>query len=267
MEFEYLGKRDSPPSVPDSVEVCHLLHLFYISSISPVTQPRRSKNPIMAKNKNKKKVNNVLGKAIQCGHLLPLFSRVATSSTSRTSTAPVWIPTTTELKEAGVKFKVKKNATSFLGVTFRDGLMEIPTLALYEGSESKLRNLIAFEQCYPNTRYHVTFHLLFMDFLLNSPQDILILQQKEIILNWLSSKEEATQLFKQINREVTCNLRKNYLSDVCDGVTRFCMLRRNKWRALLIYNYFTKTISFMLVMTIMIIMTFFTMYPYHHPRS
>ncbi|KAK1277776.1 hypothetical protein QJS04_geneDACA022166 [Acorus gramineus] len=273
MEFEYLGKRDSPPTVPDGVEVRHLLHLFYITSIPPVTQPRRSKNPIMAKNKNnkKKKVNNVLGKAIHCGHLLPLFSRVATSSTSRTSAAPEWIPTTTELKKAGVRFKVKKNAMSFLDVTFHDGLMEIPTLALYEGSESKLRNLIAFEQCYPNTICHVTFYLLFMDFLVNSPHDILILQQKEIILNWLSSEEEATHLFKQINREVTWNLRKNYLSDVYDGVTRFCMLRRNKWRALLMHNYFSKTISFMLAMTIMAIMTFlqtyFTMYTYYHPRS
>ncbi|KAK1308805.1 UPF0481 protein [Acorus calamus] len=268
MEFEYLGKRDSPPTLPDGIEVLHLLHLFYLTIIPPVTRPRRSKN------KKKKEVNNVLGKAIHCGHLLPLFRRVATSSTSRTT--PVWIPTTTELKEAGVKFKVKKNATSFLDVTFHDGLMEIPTLALYESSESKLRNLIAFEQCYPNTRCHVTFYLHFMDFLVNKPHDILILQQKKIILNRLSSEEEATHLFKRINREDTCNLRKNTISDVYDGVTRFCMLRRNKWRALLMHNYFSKpwwTVSFgaavmLLIMTIMtFLQTYFTMYPYYHPRS
>ncbi|KAK1294834.1 hypothetical protein QJS10_CPA16g01659 [Acorus calamus] len=135
--------------------------------------------------KFKKKMNNVLGKVIHRHHLLPLFKRQATSSTSSTSVSE-WIPTT----------------TSFLDVTFHDGLMEIPALELYDSSESKLRNLIAFEQCYPNTKTHVTFYTLFMDFLVNSPQDILILQQKEIILNWLSGEEEATHLFNHLGMEV-----------------------------------------------------------------
>ncbi|KAK1294292.1 UPF0481 protein [Acorus calamus] len=272
MEPDYLGKRDSPPIVPDGEEVRHLLHLFYLTILPPVTKP----NPTMAfelkKKKKKEEVINVLGKAIHCCHLLPLFSREAKSATSRTG-APIWIPTTTELKDAGVKFKVKKNATSFLDVTFHDGLMEIPTLALYDSSESKLRNLIAFEQCYPNTRCHVTFYSLFMDFLVNSSHDISILQQKDIILNWLSGEEEAAHLFNQLNIDVTCDSRENYLSGLYDEVTRFCGLRRNKWRALLMHNYFNNpwsAISFGAAVVILIftfLQTFFAMYSYFHPRS
>ncbi|KAK1319245.1 putative UPF0481 protein [Acorus calamus] len=168
--------------------------------------------------KFKKKVNDVLDKVIPHHCLFPdLASRVAISSTS----APEWIPSTTELKEAGVKFKVKKNATSFLDVTFHDGLMEIPTLKLYDWSESILRNIIAFEQCYMGTKFHVTFYTLFMDFLVNNPQDILILQQKEIIMNWLRGEEEATQLFNKLNIKVNCNPNENYLSGLYEEVTDF----------------------------------------------
>ncbi|KAK1279334.1 UPF0481 protein [Acorus gramineus] len=276
MELDYMGKRDSPPTVPNGGgEVHHLLHLFYLTILPAATHLERSgessNNPTMAI-KFKKKMNNVLGKVIHRRHLLPLFKRQATSSTSSTSVSE-WIPTATELTEAGVKFKVKKNTTSFLDVTFHDGLMEIPTLELYDSSESKLRNLIAFEQCYPNTKTHVTFYTLFMDFLVNSPQDILILQQKEIILNWLSGEEEATHLFNQLGMEVSCDSRENYLSGLYDEVTRFCGLRRNKYRALLMHNYFSNpwsAISFGAAVVILImtfLQTFFTMYAYFHPRS
>ncbi|KAK1294593.1 UPF0481 protein [Acorus calamus] len=276
MESNCIGKRDSPPTIPNGGnEVHHLLHLIYLTILPTVIQlegsGESSNNQTMAI-KFKKKVNNVLGKVIHYGHLLPLSSREATSSTSRTS-ARMWIPTTTELKEAGVKFKVKKNATSFLDVTFNDGLMEIPTLELYDCSESKLRNLIAFEQCYLDTNRHVTFYTFFMDFLVNSPQDISILQQKEIILNWLGGEEEAAHLFNQLNIEVTCDPSRNYLSGLYDEVNRFCGLRRNKYRALLMHNYFNNpwsTISLgaaivLLIMTFL--QTFFTMYSYFHPRS
>ncbi|KAK1319566.1 putative UPF0481 protein [Acorus calamus] len=170
------------------------------------------------KKKKEEEVNNVLGKEIQCHHLLPLFSREAKSATSRTSD-PRWIPTTMELEDAGVKFKVKKNATSFLDVTFHDGLMEIPTLKLYNESESVLRNLIAFEQCYPHTRCHVTSYTFFMDFLVNSPHDFSILQQKEIILNWLSCVEEAAPLFNQLSIDVTREF-ENYLSGAKFGIEK-----------------------------------------------
>ncbi|KAK1319332.1 putative UPF0481 protein [Acorus calamus] len=187
--------------------------------------------------KFKKKVNDVLGNVIHHHHLLPLFSRQATPSTSSTG-ASKCIPSTTELIEAGVKFKVKENATSFLDVTFHDGVMEIPSLKLGDNSESQLRNLIAFEQCYPNTTSHVVFYAFFMDFLVNSPQDILILQHKEIILNWLSGEEEATQLFNQLVIQVNVNSRENYLSGLYNEVTIFCGLRRNKYRASLMRNQF-----------------------------
>ncbi|KAK1319567.1 putative UPF0481 protein [Acorus calamus] len=206
MNSYYPGERTTP-IVPDGEEVRHLLHLFHLTIILPVNKPIPTK-AFELKKKKKEKVNNVLGKAI---HLLPLFSREAKSATSRTS-APMWIPTTTELEDAGVKFQVKKNATSFLDVTFHDGLMEIPTLELYDSSESILRNLIAFEQCYPNTGCHVTSYTHFMDFLVNSPHDISILQQKEIILNWLSGEEEAAHLFNQLNIDVICDFTENYLS-------------------------------------------------------
>ncbi|KAK1318550.1 hypothetical protein QJS10_CPB04g00999 [Acorus calamus] len=156
------------------------------------------------------------------------------SSTTLSKSTPEWIPTASALKEAGVNFKVKNNATSFLDVHFLRGVMNIPTLKLYDTSEPILRNLIAFEQCCPDTKCHVTFYAFFMDFLVNSPRDIMILQEEEIILNWLSGEEEAAHLFNRLGMEVACHLEEDYLSSVSVDVNRFYRMRRNKWRAMLL---------------------------------
>ncbi|KAK1318037.1 hypothetical protein QJS10_CPB04g00987 [Acorus calamus] len=123
---------------------------------------------------------------------------------------PKWIPSVTELKEAGVKFKANKEK-NFLDVTFHDGVLEIPVVGLYDRTEPILRNLIAFEQCFKDTNYLVTYYTLFMDCLLHSSQDVLILQKKEIVINWVSDEVEAARLFNQLGIEVYCDVKDNYL--------------------------------------------------------
>ncbi|KAK1318038.1 hypothetical protein QJS10_CPB04g00986 [Acorus calamus] len=118
----YMGKRDSLPTVPNvGEEVHHLLHLFYLTILPPVTQPGRSeeyssKNPIMAF-KLKKKVNNVVHK-LHCCHLLPPFRRQGTSLEGQDNTPPPppeWFPSATSLKESWVKLKEEEIILNHLG--------------------------------------------------------------------------------------------------------------------------------------------------------
>ncbi|KAK1265091.1 UPF0481 protein [Acorus gramineus] len=185
----------------------------------------------------------------------------------------IWIPTVTQMKEAGVKFKVKNSTSSFLDVTFRDGVLEIPTLVLYDSSKSILPNLIAYEQCYRYTKFHVTNYTHFMDCLVNSPADVAILQDEKIIMNSLSGENEAAQFINQLGIEVFIDWNESYLSDLFNEVNRFCGLRRNKWRAKLVRDYFSNPWTIIslgaavVLLVLTFLQTFFAMYTYFHPSS
>ncbi|KAK1315796.1 hypothetical protein QJS10_CPA05g00250 [Acorus calamus] len=58
--------------------------------------------------------------------------------------------TATEIQEAGVKLVGKSNC-SIKDVSFKNGVLQIPTLFIDDSTTPHLRNLIAFEQCYPET--------------------------------------------------------------------------------------------------------------------
>ncbi|GKV30998.1 hypothetical protein SLEP1_g39747 [Rubroshorea leprosula] len=58
------------------------------------------------------------------------------------------IPSATRLKESGVKFK-RVESRRILDVRFKNGVLEILTLAIHNTSEAIFRNLISFEQCCP----------------------------------------------------------------------------------------------------------------------
>ncbi|KAK1293111.1 hypothetical protein QJS10_CPB17g01059 [Acorus calamus] len=126
--------------------------------------------------------------------LLPLYQ-----PKSSTKGDPQSIPSAADLKEAGVKFKAKKNVTSFLDVTFYGRVMEIPPLAIYDMTESMPRNLIALERCYMNTGDHATRYALFMDCLARGPRDVSVLREEGIIMNWLSGDEEPARMFNSMS--------------------------------------------------------------------
>ncbi|KAK1264706.1 hypothetical protein QJS04_geneDACA023148 [Acorus gramineus] len=176
------------------------------------------------------------------------------------------------MKEAGVMFKVK-NSTSFLDVSFRNGVMEIPTLVLNDTTKSVLPNLIAYEQCYRYTKFHVTYYTIFMDCIVNTPADVSILLDEAVIMNNLSSENEAAQFINQLSIEVRCDWKNSYLLDLFNEVNRFCGLRRNKWRAKLVHNYFScpwAILSLMAAIVLLILtllQTFFGIDSYYHPLS
>ncbi|KAM3399877.1 hypothetical protein ACQJBY_005003 [Aegilops geniculata] len=111
-------------------DVHHLLHLFYLSVALPQTGDRQQHS-----RRHRRRSDELL------------------------SELPQWIPCAKELEEAGVRFRKRKDATSFMDVRFARGVLEIRQLELNDSSESLFRNLIAFEQTYvpghPAGRLHL----------------------------------------------------------------------------------------------------------------
>lgn len=186
--------------------------------------------------------------------------------------APKWIPNATELQQAGVKFVKKKNASSFLDISFsRNGTMEIPELCLYDYTGTLFRNLIAFEQCYPDTRTFVTIYAAFMDCVIDTPKDVRLLHLNGILSNRLSTDEAAANLFNELCYQIHYASDRNYLHKLFVDVNKYYESRWNQWRARLMRDYFSNpwTIISLMAAVLLLLLTveqsFFAAYSYFRP--
>ncbi|KAM0951840.1 hypothetical protein DsansV1_C03g0030031 [Dioscorea sansibarensis] len=215
-------------------------------------------------------------------HLLHLFHSTFVPSDNHhlfdideAEKAPKWIPNATELQQAGVKFVKKKNASSFLDISFSsNGTLEIPELCLYDYTDTLFRNLIAFEQCYPDTRTYITIYAAFMDCIIDSPQDVRLLHSNGILSNRLMSTDEAAaDLFNNLFYQIHCALDRSYLHKLFVEVNKFHESRWNKWPANLMRDYFSNPWAIIsLIAAVFLLLptveqSFFTAYSYIRPSE
>ncbi|CAL4992615.1 unnamed protein product [Urochloa decumbens] len=177
-----------------------------------------------------------------------------------------------EQEVAGVRFRARKGAASFLDVRFHGGILEIPALQLYDYSESLLRNLIAFEQTYPFTPGHFTAYAIFMDCLVTSPEDMRLLHHSGVLVNQMNGGErDAVGFFGRLCHEAHLASDRNYLSSVIGDINRYQMAMWPRWRTALVRSYFSNpwaAISlaaavFLLALTVL--QSFFAAYAYFKP--
>ncbi|RWR96995.1 UPF0481-like protein [Cinnamomum micranthum f. kanehirae] len=114
------------------------------------------------------------------------------------------IPSATVLQEAGIKFMRKEVEGSSLDVTFSNGEMKIPPLLIDADTKSRLRNLVIFEQFYPNFSSDKSFsaYVEFINVLVTTPEDVALLYEEGIIQTFYSNKYTAG-LLSQLQRGTT----------------------------------------------------------------
>ncbi|KAK3008730.1 hypothetical protein RJ639_013168 [Escallonia herrerae] len=114
---------------------------------------------------------------------------------------------------------------------------EIPKLCIYDSTETFLRNLIAFEQCSPSIPRHITSYAFLMDTLINTKEDVEVLEKAGVLENHLGASEDATRLFNTICKEVVLGeftLRKQW-----GDVEKYCKLKWPSHLAALRRDYFS----------------------------
>ncbi|KAL8479257.1 hypothetical protein ACS0TY_026212 [Phlomoides rotata] len=170
------------------------------------------------------------------------------SLTSTDSISSILIPTATQLKDANVKFERKeydrvaemfreRRGTTVFDVDFNqdNGLMSMPALVIEDGTESLLRNLIAYEQFFSiHEPAPVTDYALLLNCLINSSKDVQILCQHGLIRNCLSSDQEVADIVYRLVEKIT------YYSDnmmYVDMFNRINTHHKNPWnRAMAVYH-------------------------------
>ncbi|KAG6512615.1 UPF0481 protein At3g47200-like [Zingiber officinale] len=150
-----------------------------------------------------------------------------------------WIPSATLCNEAGIHFGRKKRYKSFLDITFHNGKLEIPQLRIEDHVNSLLRNLIAYEQCSMNSKFHVTTYMVLMDSLIDTAADVELLQQYEIIIGNLGDSQKIATLFNKLGTNVSYDLDDFYLLGVLTAMRKHHDARCNKWHARLNRDYFS----------------------------
>ncbi|XP_031250328.1 UPF0481 protein At3g47200-like [Pistacia vera] len=179
----------------------------------------------------------------------------------------------TELKEAGIKFKSpkvdEKNASSLFGIKFENGIMKIPMLKIDDNSESFFRNLIAHEQFLHDPDYsYVTDYLKFMNCLMNTPGDVELLCQSEVVQNGLGDDKVLANMFNRLSDNVTFFPASFRYYELFLQVNYHCGRRWNKWKANLRHKYFNTPwalISFIAAVFLLLLtvaQTVFTVLPY-----
>jgi hypothetical protein len=145
-----------------------------------------------------------------------------------------------ELQEAGIKFKKREGSRRLFDVVFlENGTIEIPSLKIYDTTESLFRNLVAYEQCSWRIHLYVTDYITLMDCLISSQEDVQILRHSGIIENGLGDDGMVCSLFNNLGKNVILSHPLYFCyHEVFDGVKERCKRKRNVWMAKLKHDYF-----------------------------
>ncbi|XP_044494249.1 UPF0481 protein At3g47200-like [Mangifera indica] len=145
-------------------------------------------------------------------------------------------PSATQLHQAGVKFKLSQSNESF-DIKFERGTLHIPQMKVQLETESLFRNLIAFEQRHSTDNY-INDYVFIIHHLVNTPEDVELLVENQIIESWLPDKEGVSKLINSLSGGSTLNPQNFYFSKLCEDLKEYCEKRYNVWRANLKQNYF-----------------------------
>ncbi|XP_052207082.1 UPF0481 protein At3g47200-like isoform X2 [Diospyros lotus] len=170
-----------------------------------------------------------------------------------------FVNSATELKEAGVEFKILETRNVF-DIRFIDGVLKIPRLCIGDYTEFPLRNLLAYEQCHlqRHQRKYVSDYIAFMNCLVNSPRDVQLLRHSKIIDSWVADDAAVYALLKDVYRFVLIAPRNFSYSQVCVKLNGHCRRRQNVWMANLRRNYFNSPWAFVsfLAACVLLLLTF-----------
>ncbi|KAM1323445.1 hypothetical protein ACFX2I_044761 [Malus domestica] len=202
-------------------------------------------------------------------HILGLIrtSVIGTFKHESTGNKMPKVPNVTTLSEAGIKFKEGPRG-DMLKMKFEKGEFTMPQLVIDERTGPLLRNLIAFEQCYPNCLHTITSYAVLMDNLINSSKDIDLLCERKILVNWLSS-EDAAQFFNELYNETT--VMGSCYGKLCEDVNKHYNTNWNKWMEKLRREHFNSPwaiislVAAFILLVLTVLQTYYTIHPYYYP--
>ncbi|XP_071710349.1 UPF0481 protein At3g47200-like isoform X2 [Rutidosis leptorrhynchoides] len=119
-----------------------------------------------------------------------------------------------ELDRAYVKFMPNQDPSWAMEIKFEQSrlrcfswscgnTLRMPVIQIYDFTESLLRNLIVYEQSAKVVPLYITSYTVFIDTLVDTKEDIVMLMDAGVIINNLAgSTEELANIFNNINKQI-----------------------------------------------------------------
>lgn len=134
----------------------------------------------------------------------------------------------TELQAAGVRFC--NGMGELFDVSFESGLLKLPQLTVNDKTETFFRNLIAYEQC-GHYEKHITSYIIFMDSLINTAEDVVLLVKKGVIDNLLGENQLVADLFNNLYKEVIEEQQDFYFAEICNNLNKYSKDYIHQWNS------------------------------------
>ncbi|KAG5242164.1 UPF0481 protein [Salix suchowensis] len=156
------------------------------------------------------------------------------------------------LRKAGVKFQKTEDKCLF-NVHFEKGVLKIPILKVDDSLECLVRNVMAWEQRSKPGEAYISNYFKFMDHLIDKAEDVALLGEEGIIINWLG--DDAALMNNLSQRSETAS----YYSDICQDLNEYSENPWNSRKATLKLVYFsnlwrgtgTVAAAFLLILTLL----------------
>ncbi|GLT31649.1 hypothetical protein SLA2020_063710 [Shorea laevis] len=179
-----------------------------------------------------------------------------------------YIPSTSELREAGIEFKkVEGEGRNLFDIKFTNGILEIPTLTVQNNTECLLRNIIVCEQFDCKFPAYWTDYIILMDCLMNTEKDVDLLCQRGIIRNFLGENAAVATLFNRLGYHVSFSTEMFFYNELSNDINKHCTSPWNKSMAKLRRDYFHSPWSFIFflaagfLLLFTLLQTIFTIFP------
>ncbi|CAN1231415.1 UPF0481 protein At3g47200 [Linum perenne] len=146
-------------------------------------------------------------------------------NTKKKSKSKSWdlIRSAKELETSGINFKKSTANKHLFDMEFKDGNFKIPPLRVHDSTDSLLRNLMAYEQFSHGSGQFMTSYVMLMDRLIDTKEDVQILERGGIIENELGDADNVSKLFNEMCKEIV--FKEFYYDELCEEVNDYC----RKW--------------------------------------
>ncbi|XP_058728218.1 UPF0481 protein At3g47200-like [Vicia villosa] len=169
-----------------------------------------------------------------------------------------------DLKTVGIKL-ISSRTRSPTDVDFLESWfgakLTLPEIIVDDTTEVSFLNLIAYEMC-PDfkTDYGICSYVVFMDSLIDHPEDVKELRSKGILLNSLGSDEEVTALFNVIGADLVLNPETYY--EIKDKMHKHYHRKCNIWIIQSYHTWFiTGFVTAFMALALTCVQTWFSIFP------
>ncbi|KAF4379078.1 hypothetical protein F8388_022165 [Cannabis sativa] len=178
-------------------------------------------------------------------HFVDLFTKLSTYPVKpncydhKMRMETLYLPSATNLRQVGVKFKVRTTNLLDIQFCYDKGILEIPKLNIYDSTEIVIRNFVAFEQCHSfRNNYYITNYIVFLDYLINTPEDVELLVKYGIIANYLGDNNQVATMINKLGKGVSYSEDGFYFAEIFEQLCDYSKIPSHGRKANLKQNYF-----------------------------